>query len=155
MAAIPGNTYMVQAGDTLSTIAQQAYRTSVCWDDIYIANAQVIGEDPGILLPGTVLFLPLTLHNPKVSAGGVQLPNGVRAVAPPNGVNIQYCEVVAPEGIRIRTAPTTRANVVATFPVGATLNYYEIVDGESVNGNARWGHSIQNHYYWMGATDNP
>jgi LysM repeat protein len=53
----PARTYVVQQGDTLSGIAAQlAVRGG--WPALYAANRPLIGPDPDIIHPGTVLVLP-------------------------------------------------------------------------------------------------
>ena len=53
----PTRTYVVQQGDTLSGIAAQlAVRGG--WPALYAANRPLIGPDPDIIHPGTVLVLP-------------------------------------------------------------------------------------------------
>jgi LysM repeat protein len=49
--------YVVQPGDTLSGIAV-ALAVRGGWPAIYAANRQVIGPDPDVIHPGTVLMLP-------------------------------------------------------------------------------------------------
>jgi LysM repeat protein len=49
--------YVVQPGDTLSGIAS-ALGTRGGWPALYAANREVIGPDPGLIRPGTVLALP-------------------------------------------------------------------------------------------------
>lgn len=66
---------------------------------------------------------------------------------------VQFCIVETPEGLHIRTQPNTNAEVVWKAAPGTTLNYFEVVPGENVGGNPNWGHSVENHYYWMGGTD--
>ena len=56
--AIPGNNYAVEAGDTLWSIAQQAYSNGGYWQQIYDANKGTIGSDPNTLTVGTVLYIP-------------------------------------------------------------------------------------------------
>jgi LysM repeat protein len=54
----PGTgSYVVQPGDTLSGIAS-ALGTRGGWPALYAANREVIGPDPGLIRPGTVLALP-------------------------------------------------------------------------------------------------
>jgi LysM domain len=128
----PGSNYTVQANDTLSSIAQQAYGNANDWQKIYDANKQVIGNDPNLLRPGEVIFIPtLTPVQPKT------------------------CKVTAPSGINVRSASNSQSAIVASYPVGTVLNYVEVVHGEEVNGNPHWGRSAQNHYFWLGATDHP
>jgi len=38
---------------------------------------------------------------------------------------------------------------------GTVLQYWEVVNGENVAGNPRWGRSPQEYYFWMGGTDHP
>ena len=55
--APPAPQYVVQPGDTLSGIAARlAVRGG--WPALYAANRQVIGRDPALIRPGTVLVLP-------------------------------------------------------------------------------------------------
>jgi LysM repeat protein len=57
MAAGPAARYVVQPGDTLSGIAARlAVRGG--WPALYAANRPLIGPDPDMILPGTVLVLP-------------------------------------------------------------------------------------------------
>ena len=48
-------TYVVQPGDTLAKIASKYCTT---WQEVYNLNAAVIGPDPNVLKPGTVLYVP-------------------------------------------------------------------------------------------------
>jgi len=60
--------YTVTAGDTLSGIAA-GLGIAGGWPALYAANRQVIGSDPGVLQPGTVLQLPrpAAAHPPGVT----------------------------------------------------------------------------------------
>ncbi len=49
--------YVVQDGDTLSGIAAR-FAVRGGWPALYAANRQVIGPDPDVINPGTVLVLP-------------------------------------------------------------------------------------------------
>ncbi len=49
--------YVVQPGDTLSSIAV-AHAVRGGWQALYAANRRVIGPDPDVIHPGTVLVLP-------------------------------------------------------------------------------------------------
>jgi len=51
------NRYIVQPGDTLSGIADR-FAVPGGWSALYAANRAVIGPDPGLIRPGTVLVLP-------------------------------------------------------------------------------------------------
>jgi nucleoid-associated protein YgaU len=57
-AEVAGDTYEVQAGDTLATIAQQFYDDPAQWRRIYDANKEAIGADPDKLKLGTKLTIP-------------------------------------------------------------------------------------------------
>ena len=128
----PSSKYTIQAGDTLSSVAQQAYGDSKQWQKIYDANKGVIGNDPGLLHPGSVIAIPtLTPPQPK------------------------ECSVTAPLGINVRSAPNSQGTIVGTYTRGTILNYVEVVPGETVDGNPLWGHSKQGNYFWLGATDHP
>jgi nucleoid-associated protein YgaU len=50
--------YIVQAGDTLRSIAQQAYGDAAQWPRIYDANRDTIGPDPDALEAGMRLRIP-------------------------------------------------------------------------------------------------
>ena len=55
--ARPASRYVVQPGDTLSGIAARlAVRGG--WPALYAANRPLIGPDPDVIRPGTVLVLP-------------------------------------------------------------------------------------------------
>jgi len=62
--ASPGSTYTVQPGDSLFSIAQQAYGNGNQWQRIYDANKQVIGDDPNLIRPGEVLYIPELIPTP-------------------------------------------------------------------------------------------
>ncbi len=125
----PGSNYTVQRGDTLSSIAQQAYGNANEWQKIYDANVQVIGNDPNLLRVGEVIHIPL--------------------------LTPRTCKVTAPDGLNIRAAATSNSALIASYPPGTVLNFVEVVNGENVDGNPRWGRSEQGHYFWLGGTDHP
>ena len=56
-ASSPVTRYVVQPGDTLSAIAAR-FGIQGGWPPLYASNLKVIGWDPGLLHPGTVLVLP-------------------------------------------------------------------------------------------------
>jgi LysM repeat protein len=125
---VPGSYYSVQPGDTLSGIAQQAYSNANQWQIIYKANTQVIGSDPNRINPGEEIYIPL--------------------------IN-KTCTVTSSIGLRTRAAPNTRSVILNVFPQGTVLTFFEVVNGENVEGNPRWGHSDQGYYFWLGGTDHP
>jgi len=55
---VGGDSYEIQSGDTLATIAQQFYGDPSQWRRIYEANKDTIGDDPDKLKLGTKLTIP-------------------------------------------------------------------------------------------------
>ncbi len=57
---IPSSDYTVQQGDSLSSIAQEAYGDGNKWPQIYEypQNKAKIGSDPDRIYPGTTLYIP-------------------------------------------------------------------------------------------------
>ncbi len=194
--ATPGSDYTVQSGDTLTSIAQQAYGDSNQWPEIYNANTQVIGNDPNYLHAGQILFIPVlsptpgskytvqpgdTLFSiaqkaygdgnkwPEIYNANKQVigsdPNHIHSgqvlsiplltPPPPPPPQPKTCKVTAPQGLNIRAQPNSQSALIASYPIGTVLNFIGVVNGENVNGNPRWGHSQQGHYFWMGGTDHP
>jgi hypothetical protein len=76
--------------------------------------------------------------------GGTDHPNGTEILA-----------TVTVDALNVRAEPTAQSALVASYPRGSVLNFYEVVQGENVAGNPRWGHSVQDHYFWLGGTDHP
>jgi hypothetical protein len=124
--------YTVQSGDSLFSIAQHFYGDGNKWPLIYdYCNRQVIGQDPNLVHPGEVLYIPPLVPPPLT------------------------CTVTAPDGLNARAQPNTQSAIVHAFPKGTVLTFFEVVMGEAVDGNAHWGHSNQGYYCWLGATDHP
>ncbi len=80
---------------------------------------------------------------------------------PPNDAPIPSSELsptlctVTVDALHIRVQPNSQSTIVATYQRGTVLNFIEVVNGENVDGNPRWGHSKQGHYFWLGGTDHP
>jgi LysM repeat protein len=79
--------YVVQPGDSLSKIASKYCTT---WEEVYQMNAGVIGPNPDVLVPGTLLYVPNRCasssggvydHGPSMYANGTVTGN-VYTVAP-------------------------------------------------------------------------
>ena len=189
--ASPGSTYTIQPGDSLFSIAQQAYGNGNQWQRIYDANKQVIGDDPNLIRPGEVLYIPELIPTPgsnytvqpgdslfsiaqraygdgnqwhKIYDANKQVigndPNLIRPgeilhIPPITPQQPKTCKVTAPNGLNVRAAPTSQSALIASYSAGTVLNYIQVVNGENVAGNPRWGHSEQGHYFWMGGTDHP
>ncbi|HJT55311.1 MAG TPA: LysM peptidoglycan-binding domain-containing protein [Ktedonobacteraceae bacterium] len=62
--------YIVQSGDTLSGLAQQAYGngSQPYWTAIYRQNQEVIGNDPSIIQPGQELWIPEITTSPEADS---------------------------------------------------------------------------------------
>ena len=93
---VSGQTYTVQPGDSLSTIAQKFYGSGeiTFWRKIYEANKAVIGADPTHIEVGMVLVIP-----PKDSSVVVPEPN--------NNFVSRVLELVNQERSRAGLAPLT------------------------------------------------
>jgi LysM repeat protein len=89
--------YTVVAGDTLAGIAA-ALTVRGGWPALYAANRRVIGPDPGVIRPGTVLRVP------RAAAPSPAAVSPGRRTSPPPS---------APAGSRSRPAPV-RASAPAT-----------------------------------------
>jgi LysM repeat protein len=173
--ATPGSEYTVQPGDTLYSIAQQAYGDSSKWPVIAQANAI---SDPNLIHPGQKLYIPVITPTPgydytvqqgdtlnsiaqqaygdahlwSVVANANQIPKPGQKLYIPS---IMSCKVTASEGLNARAQPTSQSALITSFPTGTVLQFWEVVSGENVAGNPRWGRSPQEYYFWMGGTDKP
>ncbi len=126
--------YTVQSGDTLSAIAQRYYGDGNQYHQIYdYCNKQVIGNDPNLIRPGEVLYIPAMTGAPIFTTCTVTVPHLNARVAPNR-----------------QTAPLGQG-----FSQGTVLTFFAVVNGENVDGNPRWGQSDQHYYFWLGGTDHP
>jgi LysM repeat protein len=91
--------YEVMAGDTLAGIAA-AFSVRGGWPTLYAANRPLIGHDPNMIRPGTVLTVPgLTRPLPTASRPGHRL----YPIPPPSRAGSRY----RPRPARIRVATIT------------------------------------------------
>jgi LysM repeat protein len=176
--ATPGSDYTVQQGDTLFSIAQQAYGDGNQWP--VIANANGI-SDPNHITPGQVLYIPALTATPgsdynvqqgdtlfsiaqqaygngnqwQVIANANGIPNAGQVLYIPTIGPTITCKVTSADGLNARSAPTSKSTLVSSFARGTVVSYFEAVVGENVSGNQLWGHSDQGYYFWLGATDHP
>lgn len=93
-------TWVVQPGDTLSAIAA-ALHVPGGWQALYAANRSVIGPDPNVIQPGTILVLP-GMTNPVryTIAPGDTLSGIAAALGVPGGWRALYAanrRVIGPD----------------------------------------------------------
>jgi nucleoid-associated protein YgaU len=55
---LEGTSYTIKRGDSLSKIAQRVYGDPHRWPDIYDANRDVLGGNPNLIHPDTVITIP-------------------------------------------------------------------------------------------------
>lgn len=67
----------------------------------------------------------------------------------------ETCTVKVADGLNARAGVTTQSAITNRFSPGTVLSFFEVVTGENVAGNPRWGHSGQGYYFWLGGTDHP
>ena len=106
---LPGRTtparYTIQAGDSLSGIAA-ALGVRGGWPALYAANRKVIGPDPDVIHPGTVLVLP---GRPGHPSRPVTAPSSSR----PAGHHQAHPAPPATPAVRPHPAPQTRTSAPA------------------------------------------
>ncbi len=76
-----GTKYTLRRGDTLSRISRRVYGTLDGFRTIYRANAAVIGRNPSIVEPGTVLTIPCADGTTPSSAGVEPAGSPVASIA--------------------------------------------------------------------------
>lgn len=110
-APAAGNTYTVQAGDSLSKIARQLGHGS--WNKLYAANKAVIGANPNMILPGQVLTLPpgwqvaataKVAHAPSVKAAVEAAAPAPTVVAGTPPAQVPGAPDVAPPSLPVEAA---------------------------------------------------
>ena len=103
---LPGRTtpgrYTIQAGDSLSGVAA-ALGVRGGWQALYAANRKVIGPDPDVIHPGTVLVLPGRPGRP------VTAPSSSR----PAGHHQAHPAPPATHAVRPHPAPSARTSAPA------------------------------------------
>jgi LysM repeat protein len=97
--------YTIQAGDSLSGIAA-ALGVRGGWPTLYAANRKVIGPDPDVIHPGTVLVLPGRPGRP------VTAPSSSR----PAGHHQAHPAPPATHAVRPHPAPSARTSAPAGMP---------------------------------------
>ena len=106
---LPGRTtparYTIQAGDSLSEIAA-AMAVRGGWQALYAANQKVIGPDPDVIHPGTVLVLP---GRPGRPGRPVTVPSS----SSPAGHHQAHPAQPAAHAVRPHPAPSARTSAPA------------------------------------------
>lgn len=71
----PPIVYTVQAGDTLSGIAQRAYGngSQPYWMALFAAQEGDIGNNPNAIKPGQQLYIPAINENPSADGGSLYI----------------------------------------------------------------------------------
>jgi LysM repeat protein len=77
--ARPGSRYAVRPGDTLSGIAAR-FAVRGGWPALYAANRPLIGSDPDVIRPGTVLVLPGRMVPARYTVAAGDTLAGIAAV---------------------------------------------------------------------------
>jgi LysM repeat protein len=97
--------YVVQPGDTLSGIAS-THAIPGGWPAVYAANRGVIGPDPGLIRPGTVLALPGGGAATRYTVGAGDTLSGIAAaLGTPGGWPALYAanrQAIGPDPDAIR-----------------------------------------------------
>jgi LysM repeat protein len=124
--ADPATRYVVQSGDTLSGIAV-ALAVRGGWPALYAANRRVIGPDPDVIHPGTVLMLPGQPAPVRYTvAAGDTLAGIAAAFGVPGGWPALYAanravigpdpDVIHPGTVLTIARPSTRPSTPASRP---------------------------------------
>ncbi len=120
-AARPVSRYAVRPGDTLSGIAAR-FAVRGGWPALYAANRPLIGPDPDVIRPGTVLVLPGRMAPARYTVAAGDTLAGIAAVfAVPGGWPALYAanrRVIGPDPNTIRpgTVLTVRRPAAPALP---------------------------------------
>lgn len=103
--ATPGKPYVVQKGDNLSRIANQAYGDASKWPLIWKANQAVLrSDDPNLIFPGETVQVP---PNPLEAIVEQDLGQASDEYLPGKGEN-EFTLVIEGEEIPVETAQVVR-----------------------------------------------
>lgn len=131
LAALPASAqgvqyvnYVVQPNDTLSKIAVQYCTT---WQEIYNLNYAVIGPNPNILTPGTVLVVPNRCGTGSVPPGCTVYDRGpmmyAQGYVTGNVYTVAYGDTWYSIGVRFGL-PYESIQQANGYPVGSTTPLY-------------------------------
>jgi LysM repeat protein len=102
-----GRTYTVQAGDTLSGIAQRFYGSAADWHGLFAANQSTI-SDPSLIYVGQVLRLPR------------HLPAGITTTASSTGYQPRHASPADNTGSAADSASPATATTTLSGTLGCT-----------------------------------
>lgn len=87
-----GEPYTIAGGDSLSQIAQRAYRDAASFQLIYSVNSRTIGQNPSFIQEGSVLNIPcLDDVTPSTANASVLRPaSTTKALPPPKPREIRF-----------------------------------------------------------------
>ena len=100
-----GGNYVVQSGETLSTIADRLYKNAGLWSRIHASNRDQIGEDPSSVSVGQALAIPCIDGLPALleqNAMDAQLPKPSQPAAVPQPEPIEIADVPRSETVTRR-----------------------------------------------------
>jgi CheY-like chemotaxis protein len=143
---------------SLDEIKRQASPLIVCKLDLSKAGLTTIPNELSSFTNMKQLFLGSTsIPQTEIDQLQKQLPNCEIIYQPINtGVNpgtntpatgTLICNVTA---LNIRRAPSFSAQVTGVLKAGAIIQYIEVVNGESANGNSLWFKTVDGTYLWGG-----
>src|SRR3984957_12069448 len=132
-AAQPVATWTVRPGDTLSGIAT-ALSVRGGWQELYAANRRLIGPDPGLIRPGTILTLP---GRPTTARYAVAPGDTLSAIAAALGVRGGWQALYAANRRVIGPDPgLIRPGTVLTVPGRQAPLRYTVAPGDTLSGIA-------------------
>ena len=111
-ASTPATRYVVQPGDTLSSIAAR-FAVRGGWPTVYRLNLRALGRDPNAIRPGTVLTVPGRAPVRYSVAAGDTLSGIAAGLGVPGGWPALYAANRRPIG---RDPDTIRPGTVLTIP---------------------------------------
>lgn len=139
-AAAAGQTYTVQAGDSLSQIARKLGHTN--WGKLYAANRSVVGTNPNMIHPGQVLTIPAAWQSAAAArvagAPSVQAAVEPAAKAPPMvagtpPAQVPSAPIVAPPSLPVEALAEPQPAEAAQAPEAAPNAAVVGVAGEAID----------------------
>ena len=117
-----GTSYTVKAGDCLWNIAKQFYGNGAMYMTIYNANKGIIGDDPNLIKPGQVLYIPNATSSGGGSSGGGTPSGNSPSGNKPTPTSINNPDVVTP-------SPPQKGDSSSNGSAGSMINVKLYVQG--------------------------